>query len=373
MPMNDGWLIEMFDQDKPWLERQPEMTPWERGCRNLVGFLDRWYSLYFEQVCRRAVEREERDGRSPYLSRLWQCVGYHWQDANRAAEEGAAAEGAVEGGPVAMETVVEKIESGQGFRRGGRLGGNPLRDVVLAVAMADKDDAATRTFEDDYFSFSRGIAGKYHPPLAKDTDEWWYDLLDHLAGYTNPPGKLDRFYGRCALQNWLGTVVWNFLRRRKSRNEVTTDDFDALLTPSAPGDYLVELQESLHCFMSLVREALQTLSDDQRLLLTLIYVDGLRQNQVAGILGVHPGRVTRRRQAALARFRAKLEELGKARLQDAGFESVLDELETDPQSFAAALLDALEGVGRNAEEDTEADAEEDVSEDAPEDAEEEKE
>ena len=245
MRTNDGQMLAMFDQDKPWLERQPEMTPWDHGCRKLAGLLDQWYSRYFETVCRRDVAREEQDERLPYLSRLWQCVGYHWQDANRSAEEGAAdagvaekaapEKGAAEKGPVDLQTVVEEIESGRGFRGGGRLGGNPLRDVVLAVAMVHKDDAATRTFEDEYLSFSKGMAGKFHPRLAEDTDEWWYDLLDHLAGYTNPPGKLDRFYGRCALRNWLGTVVWNFLRRRKSRKEVATDDLDALSTENTSG------------------------------------------------------------------------------------------------------------------------------------------
>ena len=84
----------------------------------------------------------------------------------------------------------------------------------------------------------------------------------------------------------------------------------------------MELQESLRCFVSLVGEALQTLSDDDRLLLTLLYVDGLQQNQVAAILGVHPGQISRRRKTALKRFHEAIEALGKRRFDDDGFQGI---------------------------------------------------
>ena len=68
--------------------------------------------------------------------------------------------------------MTERIAAGHGYRAGGRLGGNPLRDVVLAVAMVRKDQRAPRVFQEDYYPFARGLAANVHKRLAADPD--WY-------------------------------------------------------------------------------------------------------------------------------------------------------------------------------------------------------
>ncbi|MBN2293281.1 MAG: hypothetical protein JXM70_12695 [Pirellulales bacterium] len=140
------------------------------------------------------------------------CLRYHWKQA------------VVDNGEVTSAAVAEHLQEGRGYRRGGQLGGDPMRDVVLAEAMTARDGRAPTVFEADYYGFSCGLAGRLNRRLVDNPDEWWNEFLDHLAGYSKQPGRLEKFAGRCGLQNWLGTVLWNFLRRW-IRRESTTANF----------------------------------------------------------------------------------------------------------------------------------------------------
>ena len=329
--MSNTQVLDMFTKDQTWLEQQQGMTPWDEGCRCLAERLGQWLETYSEPVCDVVVTDDHKE-RTEYMARLWQCLGYHWQ------------QGTEENNGVGAEAVAERIQGGQGYRRGGRLGGDPMRDVVLALAMTLRDGNAPIVFEADYCGFSRGLAGKLNHRLADNPDEWWNDLLDFLAGYTNPPGKLERFKGRCALQNWLGTVLWNFLRRwiqREWKLTNTAEIEDMAQTHTATGDG-VAADESLGCFVELIRQSLGALSPNERLLLSLVYLDGMKQKEAAAVLGIHPGNVTRQLQKAIGRSQNHIEKIAAEHFADDSYEGVLEQLTEDPRAFAAALCDALE-------------------------------
>ncbi len=323
--MNATDIQNILNEEKAWLERHPSMQPWEDGCRRLVTLLEDCLRRYSEMVRERAVRGADMD-RPIYLARLWQCLGYHWRDAlglSRGDEQTSASR------------VAERIAAGRGYRGGGQLGGDPLRDVVLAVAMVRKDQRAPRVFEEDYRAFACGLAAKMHKRLAADPDSWWNDLLDHLASYSGRPARLDRFCGRCALRNWLGTVVWNFLRRwRLASGE--SPEMDAIPGPSPSPN------ESLDHFAEIVRLAVATLSPRQRLMLALIYADGLKQNEAAALLGVHPGQVTRGLEKALPRLEQSIREIAATRLSKEACTGVFEDLRSNPRMFAARLREALE-------------------------------
>ena len=66
---NDG-VLNIFDDDKPWLIRQPGMAPWEEGRQQLLDLLLDCVRRYSEEVQSLAAKRSlvadydnERDGR----------------------------------------------------------------------------------------------------------------------------------------------------------------------------------------------------------------------------------------------------------------------------------------------------------------------
>jgi RNA polymerase sigma factor (sigma-70 family) len=323
--MYDTQVLNMFVKDRDWLTEQPDMTPWKDGCDRLVGLLDKQLKSYSADVCASAIGRE-REEWPAYLGRLWQCLGYHWRETIENSE-----------GTVGATGVAERIQSGKGYRRGGKLGGDPLRDVVLAVAMIHKDERAPVVFTEEYQGFARGLAAKIDRRLAADPDDWWFELLDHLAGYSNPKARLNRFFGRCALRNWLGTVAWNFLRRRRLPDGGPPDSAEPSDTATLPTD-----DESLQHFAGIVRLAVASLRKEDRLPLALVYVDRLNQKEAAAILGVHPAQVGRRLQRVLPELESAIKRIASERLSEGAFGGIFEDLRENPQAFGEILRRAIE-------------------------------
>ena len=324
LPMCEPWVFEMFGNDGEWLEKEPEMAIWDEGCQRLARLLLSRLRQYAPDVCTKMVEEDEEE---TYVRRLWKSLGHHWRTAN-----------AVFGiGKVKSVQVAEQIQKGKGYRRGGRLGGNPLRDVVLAVAMVAKDERAIAVFTEDYRGFAVGLAYRIDKRLAKDPDEWWFELVDHLAGYSEPTGRLDKFVGRCALRNWLGTVVWNFLRPRRLPEGTPSEPPE----PVAPTPVSID-DESLKHFDEIVHSAVSMIHKTDRLLLALVYIDGLTQKEAASIAGISAGQATRRLRAAYHQLNMAIRQKGRDKLSEDAMDSIFQELDENRQAFGEILRRALE-------------------------------
>ena len=165
--MNTSDISHILESDKAWLTGHPSMQSWDDGCHRLVELLDSCLRRYSELVRERPANPTDGD-RPVYLARLWQCLGYHWRDAlglpttddpspksgataqfKRNAGKATAIAQPSANGHITADQVARQIAAGQGYRGGGRLGGDPLRDIVLAVAMVAKDGRATQVFQDD--------------------------------------------------------------------------------------------------------------------------------------------------------------------------------------------------------------------------------
>lgn len=336
--MNTAEILTILDDERAWLAKQPGMEPWDEGCRQVVALLESRLDQYSGVVCESkaadpdsAAEPDPDTDTEPdappgiYLARLARCLVHHWRDAVNVADDGQAE----------AARVAEEIAAGRGYRGGRKLGGDPLRDVVLAVAVVRKDNRATRVFQEDYFPFACALATKIHHRLAAEPGPWWSELLDHLAGYTRPKAKLDRFYGQCGLQNWLGRVFWRFLRRWRFEGGDGPELEDPPAQPEPP-------TESLGLFDRVVRQAVGELPDDDRLLLAWIRIDRLPNKQAAAQLGVSEGTASRRHEKALGRLQARIMEVAESSLSNAAWESVLEDMEANPQMFALVLGRALE-------------------------------
>ena len=327
--------FDMFERERQWLDRHLGRPSWGDGCRWLTGQLDGWLGEYTPPVCEQAVTAAHA-GYRRYSGRLWDCWSWHWRQAAEADGEQT-----VDGEQVAAE-----IRLGRGYRGGGRLGGDPLRDVVLAVAMLEKENKAAVCFEVDYREFSRRQAARIAREVADQIDDWWNDLLDHLAGYTRqsgePAGKLERFRGRSALQNWLRPVLWRFLvtRLRGQGRQMPLLGDEPDTRPAGEADDALENGETCARLGEAFTGAIASLSDEQRLVLFLRHLDGLEFQQIGPILGRHGGTACRIHQRALVSLREAVteaidpEEADPANLNEA--------LPIDPRRAAELLWQALE-------------------------------
>ncbi len=333
----DEEFARCFAEDQDWLVRQPGMAPWSRGLVLLREATEGWVAEYAGRILGQATRPDEPAFRN-YQRRLWQCWSYHW----RSALAGAT-------GPVDGLRVAERVRAGQGYVGQGRLGGDVFRDVILAEAVLQRDDRATALLHDEYQPFAARLARKYHLRETAAAD-WWPELFDRLAGYSNPPGKLARYSGRCGLQHWLGTVVRRFLLDRGGRHHgliaTCSPDSAALKGPGteASPDQALISAECLEHFRELLATALPGLSSDQAVLLHLLFAEGLSGKEAAQVLGKHPGTISRRTAHALERLRDLLENSEATKTQP-HHECLSHLLSGAPRlSFGQALLEALRDI-----------------------------
>jgi len=331
--MSHEGSTDVFANDRTWLASQPGMNPWEEGCRRLAECLDRWLHDYSTGVCAEPVH-SQHPGYPRFVCRMWRCWAHHWPQAAKTRPDGR-----IDGQEVAAQ-----LRDGRGYQRGGDLGGDPLRDVVLAVAVQLKDNRATGRFQADYYDFCCRIAKRVNARF-EHAPEWWNDLVDHLAGYTRAPGKLEKFFGRCALRNWLGTVAWRFLRRWR----LPDGDGDVLPHFAAPRPPEPDLDGTVKLFAEVVREAFADLDRRERLLIRW-HLDKTPLKDVAAQLHVHSGTAGRRRDRAIEHFRELIEQRVAQRGQQQAWRECLEELGTNPRDFAAALCAILKAAGHKEDE-----------------------
>lgn len=287
----------------------------ERKIADLVGV----YSL---EVCERKIV-DSADGYPSYRDCLDGCLRFH-----------------AGGMPAEIDVLIRQLQEGRSPSDGAAMGGNPLRDCVLAVAMLLNDSQAVGVFEDDYFIYLKGVAYKVRSIFGNDPAEWWNEFLDFLAGYTHVNGKLKKYQGKSALRFWLRVVLWNFLRRRPipgAASELTED------TPmSTPETDELALNDSIRVFTALVRDSLTAMSEKDRLLLSMIYIDNLLKKDIAGVFQVHPGQIGRWQEAALEHFRKTLFSLLEKLPRKELHEEIMGGIVNNPKEFSEALADALQ-------------------------------
>ncbi|MBI1902420.1 MAG: hypothetical protein HYS13_15065 [Planctomycetia bacterium] len=297
--------------------------------------MERWIGDYSRRYCETTVD-PTANGYGRYLCRLWSCWSYHWR---MAAE--SAGNRTVDGRHVA-----ERLVSGQGFSGKGDLGGDVLHDTVLAQALLLGERQAIAHFEDAYRAVLLKQMRRVSPAVADDPQTWPRFLDKLLVGCPDPPGKIARYQGRSGLRHWLGTVARCFavdmLRELRSATPPTEEyrPTDAL----APAlDETAMSRECLELWQGILRKAVGSLRAEQRLLLCLVFEQGLPGKQVAQVLRIHPGTVSRQRQAAEDALREEVERISEERGRRESYQDCLRELLHGPErmSFAQLLIEAL--------------------------------
>jgi len=76
--------------------------------------------------------------------------------------------------------VAERVRAGRGAEKGKSLGGNPLRDVILAEAVLRGADEAKIPFQSEYRAILMSQFARIVPAIRGFEDDWWRQLDVHL-------------------------------------------------------------------------------------------------------------------------------------------------------------------------------------------------
>jgi RNA polymerase sigma factor (sigma-70 family) len=286
---NVSTLPDWLAADQSWLSEQPGTNPWPEAAARILARLDEWTDCYTREI------GAPRPPTEAFARGLWACWAHHWRTAIE-----------VTAGPADGWAVAAEIESGTGRRGRGQLGGNVIRDVVLAHAMLLHDNPAIARFESAYKDpIVRQVVAVRR--FARDDMDWWNELLAELVGASRKdrPGRLTRFNGRSGLVPWVVTVAVRFLCDRKAERVFPGIAEDTVAAATKPGLEVLSA-ECLDLLARRVRVALEALDAKQRLVLKMAYIDRMSGQDIAGVFRIHPGNVTRLRQDALRALQTTL-------------------------------------------------------------------
>lgn len=120
--------------------------------------------------------------------------------------------------------------------------------------------------------------------------------------------NLDRFqFSRTPYLAWLYTIAHNAVIDHYRTRKVTTALDDVQLSQPDHSD-AVESEIDMTAEMQSVKVALQTLTDDQQKVLTLKFIEGMSNNEIARLLGKREGAIRALQMRGLQALAKQLEE-----------------------------------------------------------------
>ncbi len=216
-------------------------------------------------------------------------------------------------------------------------------DLYLAVACAERNDAAWQRFAEVYRKPLRDLHQFMAQGMETAGDMADHTLIDMFLPDRSGQSRIASYDGRSSLLTWLRVIISNRAinerqracnRIRKVDPEHEIPDGSALdsLDSHIRGDrYQPLLQESL-------KTACHELSTQDRLILLWRYEKGLQLGQIARLIGVHQSTITRQLERALKRMRADVVEIltRKYQMTPAAVDECLDTI-ADPAHHVSVL------------------------------------
>lgn len=293
-----------FTSPPQWLTARSDYSPWLSNGRQKA-----WHcveGIYHNSApdVRDEPNLDQLSEEDILARKLFSCWLYHWKAA------GAEIDG---------QKVIGALVSGRGFVRGGNLGGNPLFDLVLADGLCDQQHRAAERFTADYNHFLQSVAFRVDPRnrVGSELPDWWGAFYMYLTGIASENAKpaLESFRGYSGLKNWLRIALGLFLRRFAKKEGPSgvpgggEEDRPPIPEPPAPPDDKPTPEEwatlSEHLVLAF-KQARSVLSDEEWLRLYYHFGEKLQNQQVARIFCEDASKTTRRREAALSKFRNEL-------------------------------------------------------------------
>lgn len=185
----------------------------------------------------------------------------------------------------------------------GKSGGSlAFEDLYLAMGCQQGNERAWRIFERSFRGYLRRLCIRA-TGSETEGEELLGDLYADLVDRPCAPGKMERYRGMASLGTWLAVIVRRMaLDRARSgdrRSQRERDFEQALLQaePSTPEGRLLQA-EAASVGGEILREALASLEPRHRLVLALVYWDGLTLREAGQVLGIDFSTVSRRLKSA---------------------------------------------------------------------------
>jgi len=176
----------------------------------------------------------------------------------------------------------------------------------------------TRAFDALVVKYSPKLFGLVYNMTSHKEDT--HDLLQDI--FAKAYSSLGRFGGRSTFYTWIYAIAvnmtLNFLKKRKRRSGLSLNDMesgiqnDPALVDLDPGAN-PEQQSRVHELQKRLNEAMQSLSEDHRAVVTMFDIQGLPHSEISKILRVSEGTVRSRLHYAHLQLQTHLQDLWEER------------------------------------------------------------
>ena len=185
---------------------------------------------------------------------------------------------------------------------------DPDADLVRRAQEGD-----TQAFDELVMNYSRKLYGLVYNMTSNKEDA--HDLLQDI--FAKAYRSLRRFRGNSTFYTWIYSIAvnmtLNFLKKRKRRAGYSFDDVDSgiqndpAFIDQAHGAN-PRRQSNINELQKKLNEAMQTLSEDHRSVVTMFDIQGMPHAEISQILGVSEGTVRSRLFYAHKQLQGYLEE-----------------------------------------------------------------
>jgi RNA polymerase sigma-70 factor (ECF subfamily) len=181
-----------------------------------------------------------------------------------------------------------------------------LDDLYLAAACARGEEAAWEECLARHGGFIRDFARRFlREPAASD-------VADQVVADLWERGKMARYQGRSTLRTWLGSIVahaaLNAMKAGRRTRPLERDEDGEYRGPRASPAAAGEDRSLLE---ALVKQAMESLPAEDKLLLLLYYEQGLTLDEMAGVVGGSKAALSRKLQRTRGELHASIESLSR--------------------------------------------------------------
>lgn len=185
---------------------------------------------------------------------------------------------------------------------------DPDRELVERAQSGD-----TRAFDELIVKYSPKLYGLIYNMTSNKDDT--NDLMQDV--FAKAFRSLGRFQGKSTFYTWIYAIstnmTLNFLKKRKRRVASSLDEVDSgIQNDPAFVDYTNRAnprkQSDVHSLQEKLNDALQSLSNDHRAVVTMFDIQGLPHAEISRVLGVSEGTVRSRLFYAHKQLQGHLEE-----------------------------------------------------------------
>jgi RNA polymerase sigma-70 factor (ECF subfamily) len=185
-----------------------------------------------------------------------------------------------------------------------------LDDLYLAAACARGEEAAWEECLARHGAFIRDFARRFlREPAASD-------VADHVIADLWERRKMARYQGRSTLRTWLGSIVAHAALNAMKTGRRTLPlegDEDGAHRSAARGAPETGSGPERSLLEELVKEAMEGLPAEGKLLLLLYYEQGLTLDEMAAVLGGSKAALSRKLQRTRDELRASIDSLSRRR------------------------------------------------------------